>query len=199
MCGPRQVGQPGAAAQDDLAGAVGVQLEAGQLPAADVRLQAQHGGRCGPGRARWDPQRRVLVIRGRLHRDDCACPTPIGHVLVARSPDPACSAAPADGRMDGDRDRSRGDDVTEPGPSSDVPDADRAEQQALVDPPDPPRGTSLRPATTCRRPTRSSSSWSARPGEAGGPSRPVGDREANEADVLEQEIDVPADDDEIPG
>ena len=38
-----------------------------------------------------------------------------------------------------------------------------------------------------------------RPGESGSPLRPVGDREANEADVLDQEIDVPADDDEIPG
>jgi len=37
---------------------------------------------------------------------------------------------------------------------------------------------------------------SARPGEAASPLRPVGDREANEADVLEQETDVPLDDDD---
>ena len=39
----------------------------------------------------------------------------------------------------------------------------------------------------------------ARPGEAGSPVRPIGDREANEADVLEQETDVPADEDDLPG
>jgi hypothetical protein len=37
----------------------------------------------------------------------------------------------------------------------------------------------------------------ARPGEAGSPLRPVGDREANEADVLEQDADVPVDDDDV--
>ena len=73
---------PGAAPQDDLAGAVGVQLEAGQLPAAVLGLKAQHRRRCGPGRARRDPQRRVLVIRGRLHHVDCACSTPIGHATA---------------------------------------------------------------------------------------------------------------------
>ena len=54
-------------------------------------------------------------------------------------------------------------------PGADVPEADALEQQLA-----------------------------ARPGEAGSPLRPVGDREANEADVIEQEIDVPLDDDEIP-
>ena len=38
---------------------------------------------------------------------------------------------------------------------------------------------------------------SARPGEAGSPQRPVGDREANEADVLEQDADVPLDEDDV--
>nr|WP_239521652.1 hypothetical protein [Geodermatophilus sabuli] len=38
----------------------------------------------------------------------------------------------------------------------------------------------------------------ARPGEAGSPMRPVGDREADPADVLEQQADVPLDDDETP-
>lgn len=59
------------------------------------------------------------------------------------------------------------DDVTEPGIPSDVPEADALEQQLA-----------------------------ARPGESGSPSRPVGDREADEADVLEQDADVPVDDDE---
>ena len=34
-------------------------------------------------------------------------------------------------------------------------------------------------------------------GEAGSPLQPVGDREANEADVIEQELDVPLDDDDV--
>jgi hypothetical protein len=37
----------------------------------------------------------------------------------------------------------------------------------------------------------------ARPGESGSPLRPVGDREADDADVLEQEADVPVDDDDV--
>ena len=81
-----------------------------------------------------------------------------------------------------------------------MPDADRAEQEALLDPPvvTSPATRPL-PGRACPRPTRWSSSSSPRPGEAGSPLRPVGDREANEADVLEQEADVPLDDDEIPG
>jgi len=57
--------------------------------------------------------------------------------------------------------------VTEPGTPTDVPEADALEQQL-----------------------------SARPGEVSDPPRPVGDREANEADVLEQETEVPVDDDD---
>jgi hypothetical protein len=38
----------------------------------------------------------------------------------------------------------------------------------------------------------------AHPGEAGSPQRPVGDREADVADVLEQQADVPVDDDDAP-
>ena len=59
--------------------------------------------------------------------------------------------------------------MTEPGNPSDVPDADALEQQ---------------PA--------------ARPGETGSPLRPVGDREADEADVLEQDAEVPLDDEDGP-
>jgi hypothetical protein len=53
-------------------------------------------------------------------------------------------------------------------PAEDVPEADALEQQLA-----------------------------ARPGEAGSPLRPVGDREADDADVLEQEADVPVDDDDV--
>jgi hypothetical protein len=59
-------------------------------------------------------------------------------------------------------------DVTDPDIPSDVPDADRAEQETPLDPAD----------------------------EAEIPLGPVGAREADEADVLEQETDVPLDDDE---
>ena len=58
--------------------------------------------------------------------------------------------------------------MTDPDIPSDVPDADRAEQEALLDPAD----------------------------EVESPTGPVGAREADEADVLEQETDVPIDDDE---
>jgi hypothetical protein len=99
--------------------------------------------------------------------------------------------------MDGDPTaHGREDDVTEPGIPSDVPDADRAEQEALLEPPavataadaDPPPGD-VPEADALEQ------QLSARPGEVGDPLRPVGDREADEADVLEQETDVPLDDD----
>ena len=97
--GARQVGEPGPTAQDHLAGAVGVQLQPGQLPAAHVGLKAQHGRRRGPGRARRDPQRRELVLASRLHRHDCACPSPDGHPLVPWvTPDAAPERRPG-GRM----------------------------------------------------------------------------------------------------
>ena len=87
--------------------------------------------------------------------------------------------------------------MTEPGTSTDVPDADRAEQEALVD---PPAVTSAADATNPGQDVPEADALeqqlAARPGEAASPQRPVGDREANEADVLEQETDVPLDDDE---
>ena len=158
----RQVGQPGATAQDHLAGAVGMQLQAGQLPSADVGLQAQHGRRCGPGRARWNPQRRELVVPGRLHRPDCAS-LPAGRSrLRARVTRSGLPRPPIDGRMDGDRDRSTWeDDVTDPGTAGDVPEADRAEQEALVDPPEISiAGDAQARRPTSPRPTRSTSSSS---------------------------------------
>jgi hypothetical protein len=87
--------------------------------------------------------------------------------------------------------------VTEPGTPSDVPDADRAEQEALLDQP----GVALasdasEPDDDVPEADALEQQLAAGPGEAGGPLQPVGDREADEADVLEQEVDVPLDDDE---
>ena len=90
--------------------------------------------------------------------------------------------------------------MTEPATPADVPDADRAEQEALLDPPGvavaaeaAPPGDGVPDADALEQ------QLAARPGEAGSPTRPLGDREANEADVLEQETVVPLDDEEIPG
>jgi hypothetical protein len=88
--------------------------------------------------------------------------------------------------------------VTGPGIPSELPDADRAEQEALVDPPavvsaadaDPP-GEGVPEADAIEQ------QLDALPREVGGPPRPVGDREANEADVLEQETGVRVDDDDL--
>jgi hypothetical protein len=92
---------------------------------------------------------------------------------------------------------NEGDHVTEPGTSTDVPDADRAEQEALLE---PPAVSSAADATSPGEDVPEADALeqqlAARPGEAGSPLRPVGDREANEADVLEQDADVPLDDDE---
>jgi hypothetical protein len=101
--------------------------------------------------------------------------------------------------MDDDRHRTtREDDVTDPGSTSDVPDADRAEQEALLDPPAVgTAGDATPPAGDVPEADALEQQLAARPGEAGSPQRPVGDREANEADVLEQEADVPLDDDDV--
>jgi len=87
--------------------------------------------------------------------------------------------------------------VTDPGTPSDVPDADRAEQEALVDPPAVTSAADASsPAADVPEADALEQQLAAQPGEAGSPVRPVGDREASEADVLEQEADVPLDDDE---
>jgi hypothetical protein len=100
--------------------------------------------------------------------------------------------------MDATRHRTREDDVTGPGMPSDVPDADRAEQEALLDPPAvTSAGDADAPPAGVPEADALEQQLSARPGEAGSPLRPVGDREANEADVLEQEADVPVDDDDV--
>jgi hypothetical protein len=84
--------------------------------------------------------------------------------------------------------------VTDPGTAAD---ADRAEQEALVDPLAVTTAADAdSPAEGVPEADALEQQLSARPGEAGGPPRPVGGREADEADVLEQETDVPLDDDE---
>ncbi|HET6392787.1 MAG TPA: hypothetical protein VFG13_08210 [Blastococcus sp.] len=87
--------------------------------------------------------------------------------------------------------------MTGPGIPSEVPDADRAEQEALLDPPAvSSAGDATGPGEGVPEADALEQQLSARPGEAGSPLRPVGDREANEADVLEQDADVPVDDDD---
>jgi hypothetical protein len=89
--------------------------------------------------------------------------------------------------------------VTESGYPTDVPDADRAEQEALLDPPAVgTAGDVSSPAEDVPEADAIEQQLAARPGEAGSPLRPVGDREANEADVLDQEADVPLDEDDNP-
>ena len=87
--------------------------------------------------------------------------------------------------------------MTDPGTASDVPDADRAEQEALLDPPDVAvAAEAAAPGDGVPEADALEQQLAARPGERGAP-RPVGDREASEADVLEQQADVPVDDDEV--
>ena len=84
--------------------------------------------------------------------------------------------------------------MTDPGTASD---ADRAEQEALVDPPTvTSAGDATAPGADVPEADALEQQLSAHPGEAGNPLGPVGDREANEADVLEQEADVPLDEDD---
>ena len=88
--------------------------------------------------------------------------------------------------------------MTEPGTPSDVPDADRAEQEALLDPAGAATAADARdPGVGVPEADALEQQLAARPGESGSPLRPVGNREANEADVIEQELDVPLDDDDV--
>lgn len=88
--------------------------------------------------------------------------------------------------------------MTEPGTRTDVPDADRAEQEALIDPPAVGTASDARPpAEDVPEADAIEQQLAARPGETGSPvHRQVGDREADDADVLEQDTDVPLDDDD---
>jgi hypothetical protein len=106
------------------------------------------------------------------------------------------SAGTTAGRQDGRRPHrtTREDDVTEPGTATD---ADRAEQEAPLDQPGVSvAGEAAAPRDAVPEADALEQQLAARPGEAGSPLRPVGDREANEADVLEQEADVPLDEDD---
>jgi hypothetical protein len=90
---------------------------------------------------------------------------------------------------------SEEDDVTEPGIPSDVPDADRAEQQAPVDPPEVnSAGDATPPPADVPEADALDQQLVARPRGTGAPLRPVGDHEADDADVLEQQADVPVED-----
>ena len=85
--------------------------------------------------------------------------------------------------------------MTEPGSATD---ADRLEQQALIDPLEISTAADAEPpAADVPEADALDQQLAARPGEAGSPRGPLGDREANEADVLEQEADVPVDDDDL--
>ncbi len=76
-------------------------------------------------------------------------------------------------------------------------DADRAEQEALVDPPEISTAADAEaPAADVPEADALEQQLAARPRGTGGPVGPVGDREANEADVLEQEAEVPVEDDD---
>ena len=80
-----------------------------------------------------------------------------------------------------------------------VPEADRAEQEALIDPPEVSiAGDAHAPAADVPEADSLDQQIVARPHGTGGPVHPVGDREADEGDVLEQEADVPVEDDELP-
>ena len=83
--------------------------------------------------------------------------------------------------------------MTEPGYPTDVPEADRAEQEALTG-----DGASV-PVDAASEADALDQQLPAQPGAAGTPLEPVGDREADAADVLEQELEVPGDEaDEAP-
>jgi hypothetical protein len=83
--------------------------------------------------------------------------------------------------------RPRGDDVTEFGTASEVPDADRAEQAPAV-----PGDTVLGDVPEADALEQQLPSTQ----EASSAAPSIGDREADTADVLEQEAEVPLDDDE---
>ena len=84
--------------------------------------------------------------------------------------------------------------MTDPGTAND---ADRAEQEALVDPPEVAiAGDAEPPAADVPEADALEQQLVARPRGTGAPLHPVGDREANEADVLEQEADVPVAEDD---
>ena len=90
--------------------------------------------------------------------------------------------------------------MTQPGSSSHATDADRAEQDALLDPPAPATAAeAAAPSGDVPEADALEQQLAARPGEAGTPRGPIGDRDADDADVLEQQADVPLDDEDVEG
>ena len=88
--------------------------------------------------------------------------------------------------------------MTDPGTGDDVPDADRAEQEApLAAPGVASAADADDPGVAVPEADALEQQLAANPGEAGAPRWGVGDREADDADVLEQETDVPVDDDDV--
>jgi hypothetical protein len=84
--------------------------------------------------------------------------------------------------------------VTEPGT---VPEADRAEQEELVDPPEVSlAGDASAPPADVPEADALDQQLVARPRGTGGRQHRAGDREADDADVLEQETDVPVAEDD---
>ena len=79
-----------------------------------------------------------------------------------------------------------------------VPEADRAEQEDYVDPPEvETAGDAQAPPPDVPEADALDQQLVARPHGSGVPPHPVGDREADDADVLEQEADVPVEDDDL--
>lgn len=88
--------------------------------------------------------------------------------------------------------------MTEPGTAGDMPEADRVEQEALVDPPEVSvAGDAQAPPADVPEADALDQQLVARPQGTGGRGHLVGDREADDADVLEQETDVPVEDDDL--
>ena len=78
-----------------------------------------------------------------------------------------------------------------------APDADRAEQEALVHRHEiTTAGDAEPPAADVPEADALEQQLVARPYGIGGPQAPLGDREANEADVLEQQTDAPVGEDD---
>ncbi len=85
--------------------------------------------------------------------------------------------------------------MTDPGTAND---ADRVEQETLLDPVGVDlEGDAIAPEGDVPEADALEQQLSARPGATGSPWQSVGDREAAEADVLEQEVDVPIDEDDV--
>jgi hypothetical protein len=91
----------------------------------------------------------------------------------------------------------REDDVTEPDIVNEVPDADRAEQEALVDPPAVVSAADVDPPPEdVPEADAIEQQLDALPKVVEDP-KEVGDREADEADVLEQETGVRVEDEDL--